>query len=172
MPKPLLFLDVDGVLNPDTPDDHFETHTLLDWPVHLSPRHGDWLRELAGPYKLCWATTWEEDANRHIAPLLGLPRLPVVRFAGYVPGPDDPRLPVLDIIRAAKWAPLLRYAEGRPFAWVDDLIPGSLRRRSLWRRDRLLLRTDPAHGLQRHHVERLLARPPRPRLTAGREQST
>ncbi|MCX5214084.1 hypothetical protein OG689_33315 [Kitasatospora sp. NBC_00240] len=37
------------------------------------------------------ATTWEEEANRHISPLLGLPELPVVRFTGYVPQPGEPR---------------------------------------------------------------------------------
>jgi hypothetical protein len=161
--KPLLYLDVDGVLNPDHPAEGFTTHRILDFEVHLSARHGDWLRELAEPYELCWATTWEQDANIHLAPLLGLPELPVVRFAGFKPGPGDPRVPVLDLIRAAKWAPLLRHAEGRPFAWIDDIVPGRLIRRSLLRRDRLLLRVDPAEGMQRRHVDRLLRRPPAPR---------
>ncbi|WP_457029967.1 HAD domain-containing protein [Kitasatospora sp. P5_F3] len=162
MPKPLLFLDVDGVLNPvcPHPDAGFDSHTLLGYAVLLSARHAAWLRELAEAYELCWATTWEEHANIHIAPALGLPRLPVVRFSGYVPQPDDPKIPVLDLIAAHKWAPLLRYADGRPFAWVDDVIPGSLLRRSLLRRDRLLLPVDPGQGLQRQHVDRLLQRPP------------
>ncbi|BFV60480.1 hypothetical protein KCMC57_up55840 [Kitasatospora sp. CMC57] len=162
MPKPLLFLDVDGVLNPvcPHPDAGFDSHTLLGYAVLLSARHAAWLRELAGTYELCWATTWEDHANIHIAPALGLPRLPVVRFSGYVPRPDDPKVPVLDLIAAHKWAPLLRYADGRPFAWVDDVIPGSLLRRSLLRRDRLLLPVDPGQGLQRHHVDLLLRRPP------------
>ncbi|MGW4650946.1 HAD domain-containing protein [Kitasatospora sp. NPDC004289] len=162
MPKPLLFLDVDGVLNPvcPHPDADFDTHTLFGYAVLLSARHGDWLRELAGTYELCWATTWEDHANEHIAPVLGLPQLPVVHFSGYVAQPDDPKVPVLDLIAAHKWAPLLRYAAGRPFAWVDDVIPGSLTRRSVLRRDRLLLRIDPGQGLERHHVDRLLRRPP------------
>ncbi|MER5642470.1 hypothetical protein ABT095_36715 [Kitasatospora sp. NPDC002227] len=46
---------------------------------------------------------------------------------------------------------------------MDDIIPASLRRRSFLRRDRLLLPVDPAEGLRRHHVDRLLARPPAPR---------
>ncbi|MFC9327407.1 HAD domain-containing protein [Kitasatospora sp. NPDC057015] len=169
MPRPLLFLDVDGVLNPDRPDpgDGFASHHLLGWTVHLSDRHGEWLRELATGYELVWATTWEEEANRHISPLLGLPPLPVVRFAGYVPQPDDPRVPLMQLISGRKWAPLLRYAGGRPFAWVDDVIPGRLVRRALPRRDRVLLRVDPARGLERHHVDRLLGRPPRPGLLRG-----
>ncbi|MFJ3791166.1 HAD domain-containing protein [Kitasatospora sp. NPDC090091] len=166
MPKPLLFLDVDGVLNPvcPDPDGDFDTHTLLGYTVLLSARHGEWLRELAASYELVWATTWEEEANTHIAPAIGLPALPVVRFTGYVPQPGDPRLRLMELFSARKWAPLLRYAGGRPFAWVDDVIPPRLVRGSLFRRDRLLLPIDPGQGLERRHVDRLLARPPRTAL--------
>ncbi|WSK07551.1 HAD domain-containing protein [Kitasatospora sp. NBC_01300] len=168
MPKPLLFLDVDGVLNPvcPHPDAGFDTHTLFGYSVLLSARHGAWLRELAGTYELVWATTWEEHANTHIAPAIGLPALPLVRFTGDVPQPGDPRVPLMELLSARKWAPLLRYAAGRPFAWVDDVIPPRLVRNSLWRRDRLLLPIDPGPGLERRHVDRLLARPPR--TPAGR----
>ncbi|MBV6699026.1 hypothetical protein KV557_18205 [Kitasatospora aureofaciens] len=163
MPKPLLFLDVDGVLNPvcPHPDAGFDTHTLLGYSVLLSARHGAWLRELSATYELVWATTWEEHANTHIAPAIGLPPLPFVRFTGYVPQPGDPRVPLMQLFSARKWAPLLRYADGRPFAWVDDVIPSRLVRGSLWRRDRLPMPIDPGQGLERRHVDRLLARPPR-----------
>ncbi|RKE22852.1 HAD domain-containing protein [Streptomyces sp. TLI_171] len=162
MGKPLLYLDVDGVLNPvfPHPDDGFDPHTLLGYSVLLSPRHGEWLRELAAHYELVWATTWEEQANAHIAPLLGLPELPVVVFSGYVPQPGDPRVPLMELFSAHKWAPILRHAQGRPFAWVDDCIPPRLVRRSVLRADRVLLRIDPAHGLRREHVDRLLRHPP------------
>jgi hypothetical protein len=170
VPKPLLFLDVDGVLNPvcPHPDAGFDTHTLFGYAVLLSARHGAWLRELADTYELVWATTWEEHANTHVAPALGLDPLPVVRLSGYVPRPGDPRIPLMELFSAQKWAPLLRHAGGRPFAWVDDVIPGRLLRKSLWRRDRLLLRIDPGQGLERWHVDRLLARPPRAHALTGR----
>ncbi|MFJ9845767.1 HAD domain-containing protein [Kitasatospora sp. NPDC101155] len=170
MPKPLLFLDVDGVLNPvcPHPEAGFDSHTLLGYAVLLAAKHGQWLRELAGSYELVWATTWEEHANTHIAPAIGLDPLPFVRFTGYVPQPGDPRVPLMELFSTRKWAPLLRYAEGRPFAWVDDVIPPRLVRRSLWRRDRLLVPVDPGQGLERRHVDRLLTRPPRGRApTAG-----
>ncbi|MEO3977723.1 HAD domain-containing protein [Streptomyces sp. CAU 1734] len=170
MPKPFLFLDVDGVLNPAAPHPatDFEARTLLGFRVLLSRRHGDWLHELSQVHELCWATTWEENANTHIAPALGLPQLPVVRFTGCAPQPGDPRTPVLELFSAAKWAPLLRHAGPRPFAWLDDVIPPRLVRNSLLRRDRLLLRVDARRGLERHHVDRLLAAPPRPAPLAGR----
>ncbi|KJY28753.1 HAD domain-containing protein [Streptomyces sp. NRRL S-495] len=168
MPKPLLFLDVDGVLNPVCPHPGagFDVHTLLGYTVLLSARHGSWLRELAGTYELVWATTWEEHANTHISPAIGLPELPFVRFTGYVPQPGDPRVPLMEMFSARKWAPLLRYAAGRPFAWIDDVIPPRLVRGSLWRRDRVLLPIDPGEGLERRHVDRLLSRPPRPGATS------
>ncbi|MFB7945407.1 HAD domain-containing protein [Kitasatospora phosalacinea] len=70
MGKPLLYLDVDGVLNPvfPHPDDDFDAHTLLGYSVLLSPRHGDWLRELADHYELVWATTWSNAPPLHLVP--------------------------------------------------------------------------------------------------------
>ncbi|MBB5938523.1 HAD domain-containing protein [Streptomyces zagrosensis] len=165
--RPLLFLDIDGVLNPVLPAAGFTAHEVLDFTVLLSDQHADWLRQLSQTYDLIWATTWEHDANRHIAPLLGMDALPVVEFTHYRPQPDDPKLPTIDLFAGRKWAPLLRFAAGRPFAWVDDVIPERLVRRCRWRRDRLLLPIDPAYGLTRAHVERLLARPPAPRRLAA-----
>ncbi|MEU9112444.1 HAD domain-containing protein [Streptomyces sp. NPDC048483] len=162
--RPLLFLDIDGVLNPVLPSPGFTAHDLLDHTVLLSVDHADWLRELSATYDLVWATTWEHHANTHIAPLLGLPELPVVEFTGHPGRPDDPQFEGPESLLARKWAPLLRHAAGQPFAWVDDVMPDSLVRRSRWRPDRLLIPVDPAHGLRRHHVDRLLAAPPRPRL--------
>ncbi|WP_406087365.1 HAD domain-containing protein [Kitasatospora purpeofusca] len=70
MPKPLLFLDIDGVLNPVCPHPGagFDAHTLLGYTVLLSARHGSWLRELAGTYELVWATTWENASPFHLVP--------------------------------------------------------------------------------------------------------
>jgi hypothetical protein len=66
-----------------------------------------------------WATTWLEDANTEIAPLLGLPDLPVVTW----PEPDGATQ------REDQWLGLCwktrtvaAWAAGRPFAWVDDEI--------------------------------------------------
>ncbi|MFJ9407361.1 HAD domain-containing protein [Streptomyces sp. NPDC101393] len=162
--RPLLFLDIDGVLNPVLPTPGFVAHDLLDHTVLLSADHAGWLGELAGAYELVWATTWEHHANTHVAPLLGLPALPVVEFTGYRSRPDDPQLEGVETLLGRKWAPLLRYAGDRPFAWVDDVMPDSLVRHSRQRPDRLLLPVDPGHGLRRHHVERLLADRPRAHL--------
>ena len=90
--KPLLLMDVDGPMNPfrapwfaqRTPADGYEFHELTPegdqtYSVALNPRHGVRLLELASIYDLVWASTWGADANRLIAPILGLPTdLPVI----------------------------------------------------------------------------------------------
>lgn len=58
--------------------------------VWLDPRHGAELLRL--DYDLCWATTWMADANRWIAPVVGLPELPFVDFLHHV----NPRIGLRD----------------------------------------------------------------------------
>ena len=93
--RPLLLLDVDGVLNPlgvrEAPgfipfvvDDPGAVGTV---PVLLSPEHGRWLTSLADEYQLVWATSWEGDADRLIAERVGLPRgLPFIAFTDQTGG--------------------------------------------------------------------------------------
>jgi len=88
-----------------------------------------------------WATTWGTEANEVIAPVLGLPALPVVDWPD-----DEPPAPA-----GVHWKTrgLVAWAAGRPFAWLDDEITD---------RDRawiaachpapaLLQRVDPRRGL-------------------------
>ncbi|MBP0449316.1 hypothetical protein J5Y04_07095 [Kitasatospora sp. RG8] len=133
MDRPLLFLDVDGPLNPYAAEHgrRPEGYTTVRIPredgaagdpgrprarmrperMWLDPRHGRAL--LALDYELCWATAWMNDANRWIGPVLGLPRLPFVDFGEALLNerPDGVHW---------KSGPLVAYADGRPFAWVDD----------------------------------------------------
>ncbi len=133
MSRALLFLDVDGPLNPYAakpghppagytsvripPESHAGTGDGTPWSrrrpqqVWLNPDHG---RELVSlDYEMCWATAWTGDANRWIGPVLGLPELPFVDFgdALFAERPDGVHW---------KCESLLAYADGRPFAWVDD----------------------------------------------------
>lgn len=121
MGRPILFLDVDGPLNPYAAGgssgrrpEGYSTYRFFagtsDWGskglrVWLNHDHGKEL--LALPFDLVWGTTWMDLANQHIGPAIGLPELPVVHFG---------------FSAASKILDLVSYAAGRPFAWVDDDI--------------------------------------------------
>ena len=156
--KPLLLLDIDGVLNPFRMGDDLAPGYAL-YPVtvadgraltvRLTPAHGPWLRELAADFELVWATTWAAQANTHIGPLLGLPVLPVI-------------VPVRrGIYRTEKYEPARRFVKGRPFAWVDDAFELAVvelaRNRNRVGRKALLVTSDPAIGLTRAMVDQLHA---------------
>lgn len=121
MEKPILFLDVDGPLNPYAAKptrrpEGYDTHRITPpgWAeairVWLNPEHGPMLLTFAEKTgaELVWATTWEDGANEHIGPRIGLPELPVVHF-GTSLGRHD-----------WKWLAVADYAAGRPLAWLDD----------------------------------------------------
>jgi hypothetical protein len=128
---PILFLDVDGPLNPFAAKafrspNGYRTYRMrpAGWsattfygrrrslPVRLNPDHGAALAGL--PVQLVWATTWEHEANRLIGPRIGLPQLPVVEW------PEKERAGVDGLFWKTRH--LAEYAAGRPFAWVDDQI--------------------------------------------------
>jgi len=153
--RPLLFLDVDGPLIPfgATPEQFpsgYPTYTAASEPpdsdanpllARINPALGPLLAAL--PYDLVWATTWMADANECVAPRLGLPQLPVVDWPD---PPDDDELGALHW----KTRPLLAWAAGRPFAWVDDEITDADRAWAVAHHAGrcLLQRVDPSLGLQ------------------------
>ena len=105
---------------------------------------------MALPCDLIWATAWMADANLVIAPILGLPELPVADL-GALPGIDDPDVAEDDEAAGLNWktCALVELAAGRPFVWIDDELTDTDRR---WVAEHhpgaaLLHRVDPAHGL-------------------------
>jgi hypothetical protein len=153
-PKPLLMIDVDGVISlfgfdPAMPPPG--TFQLVDGIAHLlSATAGEHLRALAREFELVWCTGWEEKANEYLPYALGLPgALPLVPF-------DE-----LDRPPSARWklVGIDSYAgPSRPLAWVDDAHDD---RCAAWAATRgaptLLVSTDPAIGLTDTHVAGLLA---------------
>lgn len=133
--KPLVLLDVDGVLNPfgaawsfeDDPaataaSHGFALHRLTtgSWSgtVALATWHGRVLRDIAESADIVWATTWNEDANAKIGPLLGLPLLPVLHLE---PGWDDALF--WKVPQIAQW--LAENHPGRDWIWLDDGVVNS-----------------------------------------------
>ncbi|MEV6838557.1 HAD domain-containing protein [Streptomyces sp. NPDC051133] len=142
----LLFLDVDGPLVPFGAAD-------LDYPRYRGPlgvAAGHPLLARVDPAlgarlvalgcELVWATTWTDDANAVLAPWLGLPALPVVEW------PDEDEPPGL---LHWKTRPLVAWAAGRPFIWVDDEITEADRAWTAVHRagPALLHRVDHRYGL-------------------------
>ena len=119
--RPLLFLDVDGTLL--TGGGEKLDPAFVDWQEWQSRRNPRLARMdrtlgrrlLALGCDLVWATAWMHDANEVIAPLLGLPLLPVA---------DLPEAPLKDPVGTLHWktAALVVAAAGRRFVWVDDEI--------------------------------------------------
>ena len=98
--KPLLFVDVDGVISlfgfregyglapGDAPFSECPPgglHSINGVMHYISSECGARLLQLAERYELIWATGWEEAANDYLPHLLGLPgHLPYLTFDGRV----------------------------------------------------------------------------------------
>ena len=150
--RPVLAVDVDGVISlfgfdepPDRAPCRFQ---LIDGMAHcIAYDVGERLRRLAPHYDLVWATGWEDRANDYLLHMLGLQRLPVIRFGG------DAKF------GTAHWklGPITKFAAGRRLAWVDDSLDEECRQ---WAENRaeptLLVETESARGLEEAHVEVLI----------------
>jgi HAD domain in Swiss Army Knife RNA repair proteins len=162
-PRSYLFLDVDGVLNPEAvvlPGDWRQTQVDRYW-VWTSIRLGQWLSSLADRgIQIVWATTWIE----HPAALAAL-------AAAFDLPPDLPRIDRLEWLDDDGWDSgkrpgVQRWLEDHgidpsatPVVWVDDdLGPNDLR----WAGDAGVraLRIPSSHGLadpgQRVRIESAL----------------
>lgn len=158
---PLVLLDVDGVVNlglfASSKERGHLVHvdgwvsprpdrTRLATRVLMNPAWGPMVRSMrdAGG-TLAWATRWQQAANWHIAPLLGLPTpLP------FVPVSRDPE-------QLKAWS-VVPWTQGRPWAWLED-EESELAMASVlsWGRPFLPVLVGRKTGLAQEHADRVIA---------------
>lgn len=152
--RPILFVDVDGVLSVFG----FDSSGAMPGPFHwidgvahcIPPASGALLVRLAEHFELVWATGWEEKANEYLPGILDLPfrELPCLTFDGRA------------VFGSSHWKldAITEYAGDRPAAWIDDHIDDAC---LLWARSRdaptLLVETQAAVGITSEHVSELLS---------------
>lgn len=150
-PRPILFVDVDGVISLfgfDTSGTIPGRFYSIDGILHcISSSCAPMLATLRERFELVWATGWEEKANEHLAGMLGIGPLPTLSFDGRARfGTAHWKLDAID-----------EYAREQPLAWVDDSLDERCERWGAARRSpTLLVRTEPATGLEDRHVADLL----------------
>lgn len=149
-PRPLLLVDIDGVISLFGPDRDERPRGSFHWidgmPHFLSSAAAEHLLALAPSFELVWASGWEERANEYLPHLLGLPKLPHLCFERAV-GRANAHWK-LDAIDA--------HSGRRALAWVDDAFNDACH---AWAAQRtaptLLVQTEPASGLTRRELELL-----------------
>jgi hypothetical protein len=151
--KPVLFVDVDGVISLYG----FEAGSELPGPFHwvdgiahcIPTASGPRLTRLAESFDLVWATGWEEKANEYLPSILGLELgpLPYLTFDGRA------------VFGSSHWKldAIGSYARDRPIAWIDDHLDENC---VTWAEQReaptLLVKTLPPTGITDAHVDELL----------------
>ena len=112
----------------------------------MSPSLGTRLSLLGERFQLVWATGWEHEANRVLAPILGLPELPVIEF------PRDEDGTFVKLVTVSK------ISSATSVVWLDDELTEEAKE---WARNRvgatLLVDVDPSTGLTHEDLEKVSA---------------
>lgn len=151
MPKPILFLDVDGVINAFPPIKGEEVVQINGFPICIPPGTKERVAALVEVFEPVWATTWRKEAHPcFYGPLgLGEEAWPHIDFHTYK---------LLSIIEYAADIHLSSTIL-HPWVWIDDDGGWEMRELGLWhdKVKTLVLEPDPAVGLTDEHVEKALA---------------
>lgn len=137
--RPLLLLDVDGVLCPFGAESYPDFEWYADQGIWYTLKNAERIRILMQYYKIAWCTAWGDDANNFISPLHNLPPFPVVDF---------PHSNATDL--HWKQQGIAYFVGTRHYAFVDDDIDCESPDHGLW------LPVKHHEGLTDNHVEKLL----------------
>ncbi len=132
--KPILLLDIDGVINAFDPTRPHVTRkvggrwtkngSFTPYTLRFDNEVVEMIDALSEHFEIHWATMWNGRANHQVAPVLGIEGFPVMTCsheAGYdaaIARGLRPR--TVRFLWYAKTPLIPSYVKGRPFAWVDD----------------------------------------------------
>jgi hypothetical protein len=167
MPKPLWFVDVDGVINAlvDYVAKHhlnhysdWETIDVNGYPIVFSPTLIDSINRLSGYIDIVFLSTWAESAVTDLAPALGLNIKSFLR-----PDGSNSSFEYQGNDAAKRWWKLngiLKHINNdhRPFIWTDDDMHNDIQRAIFGRAafegvDNLLIAPNSKIGLTNQHIE-------------------
>lgn len=185
--KPLLLLDIDGVLAPfltaeeinkiwdanEEEEDHLSHKSLrINMALEIFVRHDlpEIIRDLMSHFELMWGTAWGgEQANMYMLPHLGLEGpLDSIDYRRSIPGKVEQRLSgfsweggEMPTFWKMPWIELFAEESGRPFICIDDEVSDEA---ILWAHERsasgiptLMVKTDGAVGWTDDHKDELIA---------------
>lgn len=168
MPKPTIFLDIDGVINATGKRQesyrhwkHWEERDVADsrgneWPIRMSLEVRDFLVDLHAQDRatILWHTTWQGDAQ-NVADAFGLPRFEVAEapeFKLYKHGTAQGWWKMPAVLRH------LESTDGRTI-WIDDDLDAWFDDSRLAAFEGRLLSVFPARrlGLEQRHLDAITA---------------
>lgn len=128
MSKPIIFMDVDGVLAP--------------W---FKEKYTAWLQKFNSIGELVWASNhWYKTVNSELSPLFGLPELPKIKHEG------GDKVKAIEEYDSAKKRPVVLVDD--QYSMKHDVILWAQTREKKGLHT-LLVAPNPEEGLKRWHVE-------------------